>query len=342
MAFGKKSPGDKSPVRVAPAVEPVERAERAEADSFKTVTRKSGIDAGFIGLALGVIAMSAGGAIAAPSLLDWMQTGSFSPVAVRPLTTVVAGLDRDAAKLALAKEALPDRAGSAFMTSLRKNFPEDHDKLLGQFADATLKGGDRDALMTSVNQWSLDFFAANAPAIGRAGAAGFDQAVDLLIAAFDVLEAEGGGDCTIAGLQKLVADPEAVAKFSAYGSRGYGLSMRASRTLVDLAAAGRNAPTIKPVLLPEDSQALQTMMSSMMQDKQVMMLMQAAMAEAMVAQRGGKSPAMASNDALNSLNVCQLGRVILVKARGLPEGAKSRLWAVGTSGGALQNVAWGK
>src|SRR5882672_9981986 len=98
------------------------------------------LDKGFIALALGVIVLSAGGAIAAPSLFSWVAE-RFSGGPVRPIETVLAGLIRDQAKVAPEREAFPDQEGRAFMANLAAKFPADHDRLLNDLADRALRGG---------------------------------------------------------------------------------------------------------------------------------------------------------------------------------------------------------
>lgn len=315
MSFGKRgeepTTGSVS-VRAIPLVAP-------------PVKKSVSLDKSFAAIVLGVVIISAGGAMAAPSVLSWVG-GSVSG-GVRPVGTVIAGLDRDHAKAALSREAFPDQAGRDFMASLQSNFPEDHDRLLGNLADKAMQGGSRDELMVAVNEWTIDFAPRNLSAIGRTGADGFDQVLSFASDGLRLLEASGGGNCTLGSLQKLAANPENLTRLGSYGSEGYKLSMRANRMLVDLAAKGRNAPPADTNLRPEDEQAVQSAFYAMMQDPQIMSLMQTAM---MQQQRGGPS-STAMNSAAERLNVCQLGRTVVVKLKNLPSGTKARLWGLGMS-----------
>lgn len=122
MAFGKRTGGSAPP----PYTPPVEEAEVSETTSVRTrVANPGGMDRKFIGLAAGVVFLSAGAAIAAPSLLSMVGGAN-----VRPIEQVIAGLDRDAMRTALAHEAFPDESGRAFMTSLATHFPQQHGRLL--------------------------------------------------------------------------------------------------------------------------------------------------------------------------------------------------------------------
>jgi len=275
---------------------------------------KSNLDMGFAALALGVVVVSAGGAMAAPSALSWV--GSFSSPSVRPIETVVAGLDRDAAKTALAAEAFPDKHGRAFMSALADKFPEDHDRLLGNLADTALRGGDRNDLNLAVNKWLVDFGPRNLSAIGRTGAKGFDQVLTIASEALDFLEHAGDGGCTLRSLEKMVSDPKALTDMAAYGTKAYEFNMKTSRALIDLAAEGRNAPPPDTTMQPQDERAVQSAFFSMMRDPQILSLMEMA-----TSGRGGQEE-MASK-----VNICALGRTVVVKLKNLPAGTKSRLWA---------------
>ena len=48
-----------------------------------------------------------------------------------------------------------------------------------QYPDEALNGGDRDDLLQEVSRWSVEFVTPNLPAIGRTGADGFDQLLDI-------------------------------------------------------------------------------------------------------------------------------------------------------------------
>ncbi len=91
------------------------------------VANNGGIDKSFIAIAVGVVILSAGGAIAAPSVLNMFEAGE----AAHDCRTGQ-GLDRDEVKAALATEAFPDAEGRAFLQSLEANFPESYDRLLGR------------------------------------------------------------------------------------------------------------------------------------------------------------------------------------------------------------------
>jgi hypothetical protein len=309
MSFGKQGGGKNESFRqlVQPASPP------------KAAKSGGGFDAAFIALALGVVALSAGGAIAAPSVISWAQTDVFGSAKARPIETVVAGLDRDGMKVALAREAFPDSQGREFMASLATKFPEDHDNLLGKLADAAAKGADRDTLMLSLSEWTVEFAPSKLAAIGRTGADGFDKVLTIGADALDLLESAGEGRCTVEALQSLASNPESLAKLGAYGSKGYKLNMRATRMLVDLAAAGQNAPPAATVLLPQDEQAIQSVFLSMMQDPQVMSLMRMSM--------NGQT----QGEAAANLNICDLGHAAIGKLKTLPSDTKSRLFGMALS-----------
>jgi hypothetical protein len=308
MGFGKQSGGNTEALRslVQPASPP-------------KAAKSGGFDAAFMALALGVVAVSAGGAIAAPSAISWVQSNVFGSANVRPIETVIAGLDRDGMKAALAREAFPDGQGREFMTSLSAKFPQEHDNLLGKLADAAAKGADRSTLMLSLGEWTMEFAPGKLAAIGRTGADGFDKALTILTDALNLLEGAGGGSCNLETLQSLANNPERLAELSAYGSQGYKLNMRATRMLVDLAAAGENAPAAATALLPQDEQAIQSAFLSMMQDPQVMNLMQISM------------KGQTQGDTATNFNVCALGHTVVGKLKSLPSDTKGRLFAMALS-----------
>jgi len=315
MSFGKQSGGNTESLRhlVQPTSSP------------KAAKSSGGFDAAFIALALGVVALSAGGAIAAPSVISWVQSDVFGSAKVRPIETVIAGLDRDGMKAALAREAFPDNQGREFMASLSTKFPQEHDNLLGKLADAAAKGADRNALMLSLSEWTMEFAPGKLAAIGRTGADGFDKVLTIAGDALSLLESAGEGRCNLEALQSLANNPASLAELGAYGSAGYKLNMRASRMLVDLSAAGADAPEPDTMLRPEDEQAVQSAFMSMMRDPQVMSLMQMSMTQASSPGQG-----MQSNAAAN-LNICALGRTAIGKLKGLPSGTKSRLFGMALS-----------
>jgi hypothetical protein len=306
MSFGKQG-GNGNDFRNL--VKPAGPAKAAKASS---------LDAGFIALTLGVVAVAAGGAFAAPSVMSW--AGSLAPAPVRPIPDVIAGLERDAAKAALAKEAFPDNNGRAFMKAMATHFPEDHDRLLGQLADSAMKGGNRDDLVITVSQWTGGFAISHLPAIGRTGADGFDKALDMVDEALALVD-EAAGGCTLEALQAVATSPEKLLAASSYGGKLYDFGMQSNLTLVDLAVAGRNAKAIDTTLLPRDEQALQSALLSMMMDEQVMSLMQAGMS-------GGQG---AQADLAAKVDICALGHTAVVKLKTLPDDTKGRIWALGAN-----------
>ena len=313
MSFGKRDGNNVGALRQLAQTTSVQAS-----SSRRTAKSSSGGEAAFIALALGVVAVSAAGAFAAPSIISFVS--SLGSTSVRPIATVVAGLDRDRAKAALAKEAFPDKLGSAFMSGLAANFPQEHDLLLGHLADAALQGGDRDALMLAVNEWTMQFTVANLPALGRTGASGFDKAMGVISEALDFVEETAGGNCNANAILALASDPVALSKLSGFGSTGYKLNMKSNRVIVDLAAAGRNAPQPDTTLTRQDEAALQSVVFALMSDKQLMSAVQQSMQGQMNA---GSIPP--------DLNVCALGRIVLVKLKAMPPGTKSRLLALGAS-----------
>jgi hypothetical protein len=312
MSFGKKDGNSVSSLR-----------QIAQAATAASTPRKSaglgsgGVDVSFIALAFGVVVVSAGGALAAPSLVS-MFSGGISSTAVRPIPTVIAGLDRDQAKAALAREAFPDKHGAAFMNALAANFPDHHDQLVSRLADTAMVGGDRDAMMLDLNKWGVEFAVQNMPAIGRTGAKGFDEALDFGSDALVVIEKTAG--CTPKSIMTMASDPQKIMALSAYNSEATQFSMSAYRTLVTLAAEGRDAPAIDVTPTPEDEQALQSVFLSIMMDERVMKLMQAASA-------GDASAASLES----TLNVCELGERVIAKLKRLPPDTKARIWAMGAA-----------
>jgi len=311
MSFGKKDENSVSSLR--------QIAQSATAASApKKSAQGSGLDMGFAALALGVVVISAGGAIAAPSVMS-MFSGGISSGAVRPIPTVIAGLTRDQAKAALANEAFPDKQGAAFMHTLAAKFPEEHDLLTGMLADTAMRGGNRDALMLDVNKWGMQFAVQNMPAIGRTGAKGFDEALDFGMDALDFVE-KTAGSCTPKAIMAFANDPQRLMALNAYDSEATAFGMRSYRTLVNLAADGRNAPAIDTTPTPEDEQALRSVVMSIMMDERVMKLMQAA-------SRGDATAASLDS----TLNVCELGNAVIGKLKRLPPDTKARIWAMGAA-----------
>lgn len=311
MSFGKRGQGEGHPARnlLPPApVEPVD----APVARMK-VANPGSIDKGFIALAVGVVLVSAGAAAAAPGVLE-MFGGQ-----VRPIETVVAGLDRTQAKAALAREAFPDGEGRAFMSALQSNFPSDHDQLLTLLADEALNGGDRDDLLQEVSRWSVEFVTPNLPAIGRTGADGFDQLLDIGSGALSLVEKTAG--CTADKLEAYVANPANLASQWTYGSDGYKFSMQASEKLVSLAAKGRNAPPPPTDFRREDQEALMTAFFGIMMDEQFMGLMTAS---------GPGENFETQSEALRKIDICKMGKSIIYKMRRLPFGTKERLFGMGT------------
>lgn len=312
MAFGKRTGGSAPP----PYTPPVEEAEVSETTSVRTrVANPGGMDRKFIGLAAGVVFLSAGAAIAAPSLLSMVGGAN-----VRPIEQVIAGLDRDAMRTALAHEAFPDESGRAFMASLATHFPQQHGRLLDQLADTAAAGGDRDDLFMSMNAWTIGFAPQHISALGRTGAEGFDKSLGILKEALGFIESKTNG-CSMKSLEGFMRDPSNLTDLTHYGSDGYRMSMRAGATMVDLVAKGRNAPPINATITPDDENALRSTFMSLLSDPQVMNLVQSGM---------GGGPGMQEEFAKN-INVCQLARTLVIKLEGLPSGTKSRLFATALS-----------
>jgi len=312
MSFGKRGTGEGHPARnLLPAQPVVEDA--APTVARMKVANPGAIDTGFIALAVGVVVLSAGGALAAPSLMEMM-----GGIPIRPIEIVVAGLDRDHAKTALAREAFPDHEGRAFMTSLQSKFPKDHDALLTALADRALDGGDRDDLIEELNEWSTEFAPKNFAAISRTGHDGFDEGMKIFQDAFNMLEKTSGG-CTTDALLETVYNPAKLTALTAYGSEGYKINIRANQTFVDLAHKGRDRPPVDTDLTQDDMSALQTTFLSFMTDPQVMGLLASA------GQGGG--PVGFGADAVDpsDINICQLGRTVIVKLKKLPHPTKARL-----------------
>ena len=316
MAFGKRSASDLPPVRMPAEHQGASDDTLMSAPGLSAirtvVANPDNIDRKFIALAAGVVVLAGSAAFALPSLVTVLGGN------VRPIEQVIAGLDRNQARTALAAEAFPDADGHAFMTSLAVNFPREHGRLLDTLADHAMAGGDRDDLYTSLNAWSLTFVPAQMPAIGRTGARGFDEGVTILGDALKVVEAEVGG-CTGDKFRQMSQGPAFLERLTRYDGRAYHLGMRANRSFVELAAAGRNAPIVSTTITANDMGAIQSTFFSMMSDPQVMNLMQAAGSA-----RGGGFDAQSA--LLNQVNFCQLGQTVLIKMKGLPDGTKARLF----------------
>jgi hypothetical protein len=314
MAFGKRTAGQAPPPYTPPADEP---EVIVEAGTVRTrVTNPGAIDRKFIGIAAGVVILSAGAAIAAPSLMS--MVGGHN---VRPIEQVIAGLDRDGMRAALAHEAFPDDSGRAFMTSLATHFPNQHGRLLDKLADTAAAGGSRDALFSTVNAWSMEFAPGQLEALGRTGAEGFDLTLDIVSDAMEVLEAEAGG-CTPQHLESFMRDPSTLVDMTSYGGKLYHTSMRASQSFIELAAKGRNAQPIAKKLTPDDEIALRATFFSLVTDPQVMDAVQAF----------GAAGAQGQNFGASNLNICKLGRAVIVKFEGLPNPTKARIFATALSG----------
>jgi hypothetical protein len=319
MSFGKRGNGDPRP---APPIGEHAAPERGDSPlSVRTrVANHGGLDKGFIGLAAGVVVLSAGAAIAAPSVLSL-----FGGVSVRPIAEIVAGLDRNEVKVALAAEAFPDEHGRAFMTLLEDNFPESHNRLLGTLADAATKGADRDDLVLATNLWGLEFVPGNLQYVGRTGAEGFDTLLTVATDTLDVLKSEMGG-CTLDKFTELTSDPSRFEALIDYGSASYETGMRANAKFIELAARGRSAPIPDAKLNADDQNALQSVLISFLTDPQLMDAMQSAMW-----QSGGSAEDMQMAVA-SRIDICQLGRSLVTKLERLPSGTKGRILAALTSG----------
>ena len=318
MSFGKRGTGEGHPARNLLPPPTLEPATDVSVGRMK-VANPGGIDTGFIALAVGVVFLSAGAAVAAPAVFEMFGTQ------VRPIETVVAGLDRTQAKAALAREAFPDGEGRAFMSALQTHFPEDHDQLLNVLADEALDGGDRDDLMKELNLWSVEFVPPILPAIGRTGADGFDELLNIGGGALDLVETTAG--CTADKLEAFVSDPVNLTKVAAYGSPSYKFSMQASEKLVNLAAKGRNAPPPPTDFRREDQDALMTAFFGMMMDEQFMGIVSSASSGDDFASR---------SEAMRKVDICKIGRSVIYKMRRLPFGTKERIFGVATQ--ALDNM----
>lgn len=317
MAFGKRGAGQ-GPVAPQPADDQHDTRPAGPINVRTRVTNAGGLDARFIGLAVGVVVLSAGGAIAAPVVFDMFGQP------VRPIEQVIAGLDRDQAKTALHYEAFPDADGRALMSSLQRNFPQDHDRLLTMLAAKAASGGDREDLMTELTRWSVEFVPANMSAIGRTGSDGFDEVLNIASGALNIVEAETG--CTAEKIGQYATNPANLTKTWEYGSEGYRFGMRANATLVDLAAKGRNRPPAPTDLRREDEEALTTAFIGMMMDEQVLSLIQSSY------DVHGAGDFDAAERRINNIDMCKLGKSIIYKLRRMPFGTKDRLFAIGMEG----------
>jgi hypothetical protein len=205
------------------------------------------------------------------------------------------------------------------MTSIAGKFPEDHDRLLDKLAAAAMAGGDRNGLVLAMNEWSVDFTTGHIEAIGRTGAHGFNKALDIGQEALGHIETAANG-CDLNALQSLGANPEKLIAATSYGGKLYQFNMRANQALADLIVVGRDAPAVDTMLQPQDEEALQTVVFSMMQDPQVMSLMKMSM-----------SGSADQSEMASKIDVCALGRVAIVKLKALPDDTKARIWAMGAN-----------
>jgi hypothetical protein len=317
MAFGKRAAGDPLTPREPDPTE-TEVSIEGVGKVRTRVTNAGGMDHKFIALAAGVVVLSAGAAIAAPSLMSAISGGA------RPIKEVVAGLDRQQTRSALASEAFPDEDGKVFMTSLATHYPKEHGRLLDALADSAMAGGERDELYLAVNAWSMNFAVDALPAVSRSGAEGFDKAVAILNDGMRVLESEAGG-CTGRKLESFLQNPNALTNLTRYGGKGYHLGMRATREFVELAAKGRNAPRIDTRLNANDMNALQSTFFSLISDPQVSSLIQ-------MSGSGGMENSAVQQKVMDELNVCQLARAIVIKLEKLPAPTKARLLGTALSG----------
>lgn len=308
MNFGKK-PGEpgSAPVRQRLVVQ-------------QPVPTKSagGFDARFIALTLGVVVLAGGAAFAAPSMLSWNNAGVVAE-AERPLPQVMAGLNREQAKRALATQAFPDKAGREFMAALATQFPDDHQKLLGLLADAAMSGADRKGLMQSAALFMIDFAQRRGDAIGRSGAAGFDAFVDLGDEALILLKDINNGRCNLGSLQAASFDQRRIESLGGYDSKAYRFAMRAGRRVVDMAAAGRNAPALSTLPGEDDEAALRQVMLSLMSDPALVQIMQT-MSE--------PGAGMNNVQALETVDVCGLGHRMLSQLDRLPAKTKAHIWTL--------------
>jgi hypothetical protein len=322
MGFGKRGAGDAPPAR--PSVQPQQLSESDGVLSVRTrVANDGGLDRGFIGLAVGVVVLSAGGAIAAPSVFNMFGGG------VRPISEIVTGLTQDQIKVALATEAFPDEGGRAFMASLEQHFPRSYQQLLGNLTNAASSGADRDGLALTVSAWSMDFGRDNLQYFGRTGVEGFDEMLDIASDGLAVMNKELGS-CKLDALQKLAEDPMSFASITGYGSDAYKTSMRANAAFVELAARGRKEHASVAKLNADDSNALQSVFFSILTDPQMMSIIQNAMSTS------GGTPEEMQQALAQNIDFCQIGRTVIAKLDRLPSGTKSRLLAAAFSGDLLQ------
>lgn len=326
MSFGKRTPG--SPPPAAPLVQPQRTPDTDGVLSVRTrVAGGGGIDKGFIALAAGVVVLSAGAAIAAPSVFGALSSGQ-----VKSISELVAGLDRKQMKAVLANEAFPDAEGRAFLASLKQNFPESHNRLLDSMVTIAETGGDRDDMVMGLTQWGMEFAPSNLEYIGRTGAEGFDTLLHVVTESLDVLK-DTTGNCSLASVKNLLEDEKALLDASRYGSAAYKVTMETNRSFVDLAAKGRAAP--KPVarLNADDENALQSVFVSFITDPQMMQLFQQTM-------RAGNRADVEKTLETN-LDLCQIGRSIIVKLERLPAGTKSRILATALDPATISNAMMG-
>lgn len=331
MSFGKK-PGE-------PGSAPVRQ--RLVVQQPAPTKSAGGFDARFLAMILGVVALAGGAAFAAPSMLSFGKSGVLISEAARPLDQVMAGLNREQAKKALATQAFPDKAGREFMTALATQFPDEHQKLLGVLADAAMSGSDRLELMQAAARWTIDFVRRNGDAIGRSGAQGFDAFVDLGSEALDLVKDLNDGRCDLGSLQTASFDAARLQKkLGGYDSRAYRFAMRAGVKLVDMAAAGRRAPATTATPGPQDEMAMRQVMMGMMSDPAVVQIMQT------MSNNGGRIGA--NSHALDDLDVCGLGHRMLAQLDRLPADTKARIWTLGvqqakmSGGSAFRNLDLGR
>lgn len=332
MSTGNRIAGQSSDgAKVAPRP-PASARMSVQAAPARMSTQGGQSGAAFIAIAVGVIAIAVAGAFFVSGRMDAASARDV----VRPIGVLAAELDRDQLKTALVTQAFPDRAGKAFMAKVAA-FPDAHDALLGQLADAAEAGADRNGLVRTLDDWTKDFAYAHYQAISRTGSMGFDRSMHLATAQLDIMSGKGG--CTISAVRRLVDGPFDAVALADYGTPGYSLLMQANQARVDLALAGERMPFVESVMRVSDGKAVLAAFSSLTKDPQAMAIL-----KTMIQNAGGdpvgkvkkarpkkRSAQPVKQLAPDEIDICALGKTIVGKMQGLPAETKARLWAASVS-----------
>ena len=253
----------------------------------------------------------------------------FTGVNVRPIAEVVAGLDRAEARTALGREAFPIRMAapswSASPPASRRN------TTACSIPCRQRHGRRRSGRPVLGDECVVDGLRPAEPrSLQPHRRRRLRQEHQHRQQRLKVIEAEAGG-CSAKQVRRFFLSPTGFADLQRYGGKGYQLGMRATRDFVELAARGRTMPPAQRRLDANDNNALSTAFFSLMGERQVLDLIQAAA-------MSGVDEQQLRDQLASSVNLCQLGRTVLIKLEGLPSGTKARLF--GTVSRATPAPSW--